>query len=164
MSPCALAVGFDILSVFVTMMRAASEFNERAGRPYGVWIVQNLKEFLLGAGVIPSLVFVVTMTALARAAWRAWRAAGLPAAVHALFASPAGALATSVCLCLLVVDLLGVNRGEVTRLWIFLAVFLQIVCAESIVTRFGDATASLTLAAVCVQTIVTVTTVGFLIC
>ena len=159
-----LAVGFDILSVFVTMIRAASEFNERAGRPYGVWIVQNLREFLLGAGLIPSLVFVVTMTALARAAWRAGRAAGLPAAVQALFASSAGALATSVCLCLLAVDLLGVNRGEVTRLWIFLAVFLQLVCAEAIVSRFGGATASLTLAAVAVQTIVTVTTVGFLIC
>ena len=77
-------------------------------------------------------------------------------AAQALFASPAAALATSVCLCLLVVDLLGVNRVEVTRLWIVLAVFLQIVCAASIVTRRGDATASLTLAAVCVQTIVTV--------
>ena len=96
-----LAVGFDILSVFVTMMRAAADFNQRAGRPYGVWVVQNLKEFLLGAGVIPSLVFVVTMTALAGAAWRAGRAAGLTSAVQALFASPAAALATSVCLCLL---------------------------------------------------------------
>ena len=79
-------------------------------------------------------------------------------AIGALFASHAAALATSVVLCLCVVDLLGVNRGEVTRLWIFLAVFIQLVCAESIITRWGEATASLTLAAVCVQTIVTVTT------
>ena len=159
-----LIVGFDIVSVFVTMMRAATDFNERAGRPYDIWVVQNLKEFFLGAGLVPSLVILLTMPSLARAAWRAGRAAGLTSAVTALFASHAGALATSACLCLCVVDLLGVNRGEVTRLWIFLGVFLQLVCAESIVTRFGDATASLTLAAVCVQTIVTVTMVGFLIC
>ena len=104
------------------------------------------------------------MIALARATWLAGRAAGLSSAVRALFGSNAAALATSVCLCLCIVDLLGVNRGEVTRLWIFLGVFLQLVCAESIVTRFGDATAPVTLAAVCVQTIVTVTMVGFLIC
>jgi hypothetical protein len=127
-------------------------------------VVQNLKEFLLGAGVIPSFVVLLTLGALARDAWRAGRAAGPAAAAGALVASPAAALATSVCLCVCTVDLLGVNRGEVTRLWIFLAVFLQIVCAEAIVSRFGDATASLTLAAVCLQTVVTVTTVGFLIC
>jgi hypothetical protein len=159
-----LVVGFDIVPVFVTMLRAAAEFNELAGRPYGIWLIQNLKEFLLGAGLVPSLVVLLTVVALAGAAWRAGRAAGLSAAVHALVASKAGALATSVCLCLCVVDLLGVNRGEVTRLWIFLGVFVQLVCAESIVTRFGNATASVTLAAVCVQTIVTVTMVGFLIC
>ena len=159
-----LVVGFDIVSVFATMMRAAIDFNERVGRPYSIWIVQNLKEFLLGAGVIPSLVVLLTLAALARAAWVAGRTAGLASAFNALFASPPAALATSACLCLCVVDLLGVNRGEVTRLWIFLGVFLQIVCAESIVRRFGEATASLTLAAVCVQTIVMVTMVGFLIC
>jgi hypothetical protein len=159
-----LVVGFDIVSVFLTMMRAATDFNERTGRPYDVWVIQNLKEFLLGAGLIPSLVVLLTLAALVRAAWLAGRAAGLASAVHALFATPADALAMSVCLCLCIVDLLGVNRGEVTRLWIFLGVFFQIVCAESLVTRFGDATASLTLAAVCVQTIVTVTMVGFLIC
>jgi hypothetical protein len=159
-----LVVGFDIVSVFVTMMRAATDFNERSGRPYGIWVIQNLKEFLLGAGLIPSLVVLLTATALGRTAWLAGRAAGLSAAIRALFGSNAGALAASVCLCLCVVDLLGVNRGEVTRLWIFLGVFFQLICAESIVTRFGDATASVTLAAVCVQTIVTVTMVGFLIC
>jgi methylthioxylose transferase len=159
-----LAVGFDIVSVFVIMMRAAADFNERVGRPYGVWVVQNLKEFLLGVGVIQTLVMLLTIAALARTAWLAGRAAGLTSAVRALFDSRAAALATSVVLCLCVVDLLGVNRGEVTRLWIFLAVFIQLVCAESIITRRGEATASLTLAAVCVQTIVTVTTVGFLIC
>jgi hypothetical protein len=159
-----LIVGFDIVSVFATMMRAATDFNEGAGRPYDVWVVHNLKEFLLGAGLIPSLVVLLTLTARVRAAWLAGRAAGLASAVHAFFATPAAALATSVCLCLCVVDLLGVNRGEVTRLWIFLAVFFQIVCAESLVTRFGEATAPLTLAAVCVQTVVTVTMVGFLIC
>lgn len=159
-----LVVGFDIVSVFLTMMRAAADFNERTGRPYDVWVIQNLKEFLLGAGLIPSLIVVLEMIALARATWLAGRAAGLSSAVRALFGSNAAALATSVCLCLCIVDLLGVNRGEVTRLWIFLGVFLQLVCAESIVTRFGDATAPVTLAAVCVQTIVTVTMVGFLIC
>jgi hypothetical protein len=159
-----LMVGFDIVSVFATMMRAAADFNERAGRPYDIWVIQNLKEFVLGAGLIPSLVVLLAVTALARGAWRAGRAAGLFAAFQALFGSSAGALATSVCLCLCVVDLLGVNRGEVTRLWIFLGVFVQLVCAESIVTRFGDATAPVTLAAVCVQTVVTVTMVGFLIC
>lgn len=159
-----LILGFDIVSVFATMMRAATDFNEGAGRPYGVWVVQNLKEFLLGAGVVPSLVVLLTLIVIARAVWLAGRGEGAVAAVKALFDSPAHALAISVCLCLCVLDLMGINRGEVTRLWIFLGVFLQIVCAESLVTLSGEATAALTLAAVCLQTIVTVTMVGFLIC
>lgn len=109
---------FDVLRAFQLLWVEAVEFNQIAQRPYTVWVFQNLFDFTVGMGVGPA---VLTLGLLGVALWQRWWQPVVMASV--------GGLMT-----VLAVDLLGVNRGEVVRLWIFLACVLQIpaaiVCAR----------------------------------
>jgi hypothetical protein len=116
--------GFDLMSAFRQISVEAIQFNAAAGRPYGIWIRENVPEFLFGVGVCQ---VVLVAVALADGLLRR--------------DSPESRLTRPIvviCLGLLAVlaatDLIGVNRGEVIRLWIFLACLFQIpaayVCAR----------------------------------
>ena len=64
---------------------------------------------------------------------------------------------------LLALDLAGINRGEVIRLWIFLACLFQVPAAYVCVRlRHRGAFAIVVLATV-VQTAISVATIGFVI-
>lgn len=158
-----LFFGFEILPVFRAMLADAVDFNRRVDRPYGIWVFQNLKEFFLGAGVVPSLLYLAALFALGRRIAGDVRTGG-QSALRALLADPTANLLLSFTLCLLTVDLLGVNRGEVTRLWIFLGIFLELAVAAFCLDRFGERTAYLAVATVAFQAALTASTVGFLIC
>jgi hypothetical protein len=111
--------GFDLLRTFRLIGAHAVEFNASAGRPYGVWVAANLREFAFGVGTSQAIGVVAALWAGLRAPGR-WRER---------LARPI----VTVCLGLLAVlgavDLIGVNRGEVLRLWIFLAALFQIPVA-----------------------------------
>jgi len=159
-----LAFGFEILPVFRAMLADAVDFNRRFDRSYGIWVIQNLKEFFLGAGVVPSLLYLAALFALGRRIAGEAREVGGRGALRALLVDPAANLLLSFTLCLLTVDLLGVNRGEVTRLWIFLGVFLELAVAAECLARPGERTAYLAISTVAFQAALTASTVGFLIC
>jgi len=116
------AAGFELGGALRGISAAAIAFNVDADRPYSIWLRANLREFLVGMGACQAtLVFAALADGLrARDGSAPRRAIGV------------------VCLGLLAVlaalDLAGLNRGEVTRLWIFLACFFQIpaayVCAR----------------------------------
>jgi hypothetical protein len=117
-------LGFDLFSTLQTIARDAAGFNQLSvpPRPYGVWVVRNLVDFFFGVGLCQTLLFGWS---LAIAAW--------PPA-HRSFSEGGGheraaAVAFGVAGALVAVDLLGINRGEVIRLWIFLACFVQIPAA-----------------------------------
>ena len=107
-------------------MRAhALEFNVIERRPYDIWVRANLVEFLVGMGACPG------GADRRRACPRPPRPGrGLDRLVQ-----PAPLVTLSLVAVVLATDLIGVNRGEVIRLWIFLACFLQIpaavVCARA---------------------------------
>ena len=116
----ALATGFPLLSAFRQIQAHALEFNVVEARPYSVWIVANLGEFLFATGVAQAVLFFAAPLAdrvQSGTTWRNWL--DRPIAVTTF-----GLLAVLVA-----TDLAGVNRGEVTRLWIFLACFFQIPAA-----------------------------------
>ena len=92
------------------------EFNVKAERPYSIWIWENLREFLFGAGVAQ---VVLVPAALMAGLWRAGR-------WKERLTDPITVVSVGVLTVLLAIDLIGVNRGEVIRLWIFLACFFQI--------------------------------------
>lgn len=111
--------GFELVAAFRRIGAHATEFNVQAGRPYGVWVRANLWELALGAGLCQV------------AAWVGAWAAGLrevrqcrDRAASAVVVYCAGLAAVIVA-----TDLIGINRGEVSRLWIFLACFLQMPAA-----------------------------------
>lgn len=105
--------GYDLLADFAYVFVDANNFNGNGHRPYQVWVVRNLWDFALSAG-LASVVLVV---------------ACLLDAVRRGLARPAAVVAVCAAATLAAVDLLGVNRGETVRLWIFLAVFWQLPAA-----------------------------------
>lgn len=116
--------GFDLFHTFRQVGADAVAFNAKAGRPYDVWVRENVREFLFGMGVCQAILFVA---ALVDGFWRS------DISEYRL-SRPIVVLSLSLLAVLAVIDFIGINRGEVTRLWIFLACFFQIpaayVCAR----------------------------------
>ncbi len=116
----ALATGFSLLFAFRQIHSHAVAFNLAEARPYGVWIIANLGEFLFATGVSQMLLFFAAPLADSvrpGARWRDW------------LDRPVAVVAAGLFAVLVATDLAGINRGEVTRLWIFLACFFQIPAA-----------------------------------
>jgi len=151
----ARGLDFDILATFRAQAAAAAHFNQQAGREYGTWVVANLPEFFIGAGVVPSLLL------LAGAGLFLGRGFVAPSRVAtAIRRSPGTAVLLGTCATVATLDLLGVNRGDVTRLWLFLAVTLQGGAAIASKDLEG-ASAELVLAGTLLQAIVTTSMVMF---
>jgi hypothetical protein len=102
--------GFDTLAAFQAALEDARRFNRATGRPYWLWLGHNLKDFLIHMGVGQSLLFLAGFWTMTRD--RVW-----------LIAPIAGVL--------LLLALLGINRGEIVRLWIFLGVLMQLAAAQA---------------------------------
>lgn len=115
---------FDLLHAFRLIGSDAVAFNAKAGRPYDVWVRENLREFLFGMGVCQA---VLVVAALLDGFLR-------KDVTEARLSRPIVVLSLGLVATLAATDLIGINRGEVTRLWIFLACFFQIpaayVCAR----------------------------------
>lgn len=110
---------FDLLRAFGQIRTHAVEFNATERRPYDVWILGNLKEFLFGVGLCQASAFAGELLVGLRTqtGWREW------------LMQPITTLCLGLLAVLIAVDLIGINRGEVIRLWIFLACFFQIPAA-----------------------------------
>lgn len=147
------ATGFDLLNAFRQIGAHAVEFNQVAGRPYGVWVRANLGEFLVSAG--PGA--VVLALAVPAAAW------GRRSSLRDWFVTPPVATSLGVVAVLVVTDLLGINRGEVTRLWIFLACVFQIPAAWACATLPHRAAILALLTVSIVQSAIGVATIGFVV-
>jgi hypothetical protein len=116
----ALATGFRLLFAFRQIQAHALAFNVIESRPYSVWVVANLGEFLFATGLAQAVLFLAAPLAdhmQAGSTWRDW------------FDRPITVTTIGLLSVLAATDLAGVNRGEVTRLWIFLACFFQIPAA-----------------------------------
>lgn len=102
-----VATGYNSLRAWVACVGANAEFNASSGRLYGTWLWANPVEFLVFLGVPVACLFVARAAAGIRSVWRRrWDEADW---------------ATLSLVALLVgLNLLGVNRGEVARLWMFL--------------------------------------------
>jgi len=60
-----------------------------------------------------------------------------PGSVRQRLAHPVATVCAGVLAVLIVVDLIGINRGETIRLWIFLGCFFQIPAAVACATLPG---------------------------
>ena len=148
----AATTGFELVGAFHSIARHAAAFNEAASRPYQVWIGANLIEFVLAMGVCPA---VLLMGVLINRPTRAYLGARLlqPITVTAL-----GLLGV-----LIVTDLIGINRGEVSRLWIFLACFFQIPAAWCCAQAKGAGALAAVAMVTALQASVAIAVIGFVL-
>ena len=147
------STGFNIVRTFQSIGRHAMEFNATAARPYAVWITGNLREFALGAGLCQAVASAgVLLTWLsAPGSWRERLSHPIAATCIGLFAVLAA------------VDLIGVNRGEVTRLWIFLGCFYQIPLAWACSLRDSQLAIAVVLGVTAFHAAVGTTLIGFVV-
>jgi hypothetical protein len=145
--------GFDIARTFQTIGRHAMEFKATTARPYAVWVTANLWEFALGVGLCQLVASVGVLLAWLSAPgrWRERLSAPMAATCIGLFAV------------LSVVDLVGVNRGEVTRLWIFIGCFYQIPLAWACSLRDSQLAIAAVVGVTALHAAVGTTLVGFVV-
>jgi hypothetical protein len=146
--------GFNLVSTFRRIGGHAADFNAALGRPYAISIWANLIEFVLSVGVCQAFLF-----AAALAGGAIDREPGQDRLHH-----PLTVLCLSLLAVLLVTDLIGINRGEVTRSWIFLACLFQVpaawICAR--LRRPAAAMAIVVATSIAHATLAT-STVGFIV-
>lgn len=146
-----LAFGFNLVSAFRIVAAHATAFNIHAARPYSIWIRQNVIDFLFGAGICQIVVFGPALVD------------GLiSTAARDRFTDPFIILSLALLAMLISIDLIGVNRGEVIRLWIFLACLFQIPAAY-MCTRLNSGPAfTLVLATTLLQDVLGASMIGFI--
>lgn len=96
--------GLNLFAVWARCSRANAAFNATTGRSYAMSLVSNPVEYLVFLGLPLACMFVASLRRSARVLQGAW--------------PPAMAIFCFVAV-MVVVNLAGVNRGEVARLWMF---------------------------------------------
>ena len=148
-----LLFGFDLVSAFRQIGEHAVRFNADSGRPYPIWIRANLGEFLFGMGVCQAVVFWAALVDGFRRG-EPWRDS---------LTRPMTVLCLGMTAVLLATDAIGVNRGEVIRLWIFLACFFQIPAAYVCARLDSRAAVLLVIAVTVLQATLGTAMIGFIL-
>ena len=148
-----LSTNFDLFAAFTRISTHAAEFNATEARPYKVWVLANLEEFLFGAGLCQAAAFAgaLVFALRQRGGWR-----------NSLV-QPIATVVVGLLAVLIAVDLIGINRGEVIRLWIFLACLFQIPAAYVCSKFKGPGAISLIVATSALQVAVATTMVRFVV-
>jgi hypothetical protein len=145
--------GFSLAGALRSVGADAAQFNLAAARPYGIWVRQNLIDFLFGVGVCQAVVLPVALVD------------GLVAKTPAQsrWTAPIVVICLTLAGMLAAVDLIGVNRGEVIRLWIFLGCLFQIPAAYACARLDSRAAAFLVLGTTLLQDALGTSMVGFIV-
>ena len=146
-----LLFDFNLADAFRRVVADAAAFNASANRQYGHWVWRNLVEFGFGTGICQVVLF--------------WFAAadGLGSKAGSFLERPIAFYSIAVLVMLLVLDLAGVNRGEVIRLWIFLACLFQVPAAYVCARLESRAAFAIVLILTIVQSALATATIGFVV-
>jgi hypothetical protein len=148
-----LVFSFNFFQSFLYLLNEARNFNINDGRGYLIWIIENSREFFYGAGV-PVMIIFIYMTVLIFARTKTIK--------EVTRWSLENVFVISLLVNFLVLLFLGINRGEITRLWIYLAVLFQ-VPASVFIAKTGKGTILFFLVAslLAMQGMVTLHRIGF---
>ena len=142
---------FNLVDAFRQVGADAAEFNVIDNRPYGLWLWRNLVEFGFGVGVCQAVLFWF-------AAADSWQSRA-----GSFLNQPIAVFSVGLIAMLLALDLAGINRGEVIRLWIFLACLFQVPAAYVCVRLRSRAAFAVVLMLTIVQSTLAKATIGFVI-
>jgi hypothetical protein len=117
---------FDIIHELSRVADDSARFNSGSHRGHAEFLAQNLREFFVQAGLVLSLLAlgVVIKNLFVIASVRTRQAA------RRIMTNASAAIGFGLVATLIVLEALGTNRGETTRLWIFLAALLPFVIAD----------------------------------
>ena len=146
-----LLFDFNLADAFRRVAADAAAFNAFENRPYGLWVRRNLVDFGFGVGICQVVLFW-----FAAADGLRWRAGSLLNRPIVLFSAALIGM-------LLALDLAGVNRGEVIRLWIFLACLFQVPAAYVCFRLRNRAAFAIVLMLTIVQSALATATIGFVV-
>jgi hypothetical protein len=145
---------FDLLDAFLYVWNNAILFNRGTQRDYWIWLCENPKEFFYAAG-LPVMMIFTYMIVQVFFQWHRLRKNITQWSLETLFL-------LSLLVTVGALMLSGVNRGETTRLWIYLAVFFQVPAAIYIArTRNSQSLFLLVACTLALQSIITLERVGF---
>jgi hypothetical protein len=142
--------GFNLIEGFLYCLKDAAHFNI-SNRPYGIWIIQNLKEYVIGAGLASSLILFISLLKSRSVNWsdHTERNANVTLIIF---------LAT-----ILILNFSGANRGEVTRLWIFLTPIQALLTAYFCHKIYSQDGYLVPLGASFIQASISITSIGFVL-
>jgi len=150
-----LFFSFDLIQSFRFILDDAVNFNLNSQRGYRVWFGENLKEFFYSAGT-PTVLIFIYVTSQIMLNWKSPLNQNVFDWISKHFYS------FSLLMTFIVVTFLGINRGEVSRLWIYLAVLFQIPAALFIAKIPKSQIAFFIVSStVIIQTVVALHRVGF---
>ena len=112
---------FDLLGAFRSVLAEANNFNQEENRSYRQWLGANTREFFYAAGTPLVVIFVYWVARILRR----WR----PSSDRVARWSMDTAFVMGLLVTFAAVLFLGINRGETSRLWIYLAALFPIPAA-----------------------------------
>lgn len=142
--------GFNLIEGFIYCLKDAAHFN-MSNRPYSIWIIQNLKEYAIGAGLASSLILLISLFRVGAVNWN--NSNERNANVTLIFF-----LAT-----IAILNFSGANRGEVTRLWIFLTPMQALLTAYFCHKLLKKDGYLVPLGASYIQASISITSIGFVL-
>jgi hypothetical protein len=147
---------FDLLRAFQYVLKDAIGFNLNDKRNYWIWILENPKEFIFSAGIPVMLLFIYLASEMI---------SQLKILGRNIARWPIDKLyILSLVATILVLIVLGINRGEITRLWIYLAVFFQVPAAYFLAKiDYSQRVFFLVACTLVIQSLITLPRVGFII-
>jgi len=147
---------FDLLQSFQYVLQDAINFNLTDKRDYWIWIGENPKEFFFSAG-IPIMILFIYLTSCMISQLHVFK-------YHLTRWSMENLYILSLVVTLFTVLFLGINRGEITRLWIYLAVFFQIPAAFFLARiEYSKVVFFFVAGTLVIQSLLTLQRVGFII-
>lgn len=145
-----LLTGFNLIEGFIYCLKDATHFNLN-NRPYSIWVIQNLKEYVIGAGLASSFIIFLSALKLGDLKWELSEF------------SVARVILISFIITILILNFSGANRGEVTRLWIFLTPIQALLTAFFCNRNFGKDGYLVPLSTSYIQASISINSVGFVL-
>jgi hypothetical protein len=147
---------FDLLSAFQYVLKDAISFNSIDQRNYWIWFWENPKEFLFSAGIPVMVLFIyLASDSISQVKTLGVKITRWP--VDKIYI-------VSLLATILALIMLGINRGEITRMWIYLAVFFQVPAAYFLARiEYSKVIFFFIACTLVIQSLITLQRVGFVI-
>ena len=155
---------YNVFRTFTFTFNNQIILNQQMQRSYSVWLIQNLKNFFINAGFLQSILFITLLSVFIYGIIRNLKRKSDSTMILREFLLKPGVLVTfAFAILIITLDLLGITKGEIIRLWIFMMVFLQIVASYFCVAKGNTLTFYIVVISNIFQTALTLNMVAFVI-